>query len=268
MARVGRVTWAIVAGVGALVLVSVLVAVGSILAMGGDPPWFVQESGTMMHNDDEVSFGRIGTIDPGDLVAVRRLGAGDAIGTFAEGGEERYGAPGDVVVYFPGNNRDRTPIIHRAMAWVDAAIDPDSGARRFLVRWNSDANCPNTGAPPADGTHCVFGEEGIRAPTLGLNGYKPARSGLVTKGDNPFTNPNADQSSGVSAIVQSEWIEGVVVAEMPWLGLFKLAIANRDNERNPPESWVHIGNAYAPGTSGSDMRSLRRRRWWSRWGSS
>ncbi len=226
---------------------------GLYLFTGVWPPAVIVESGSMMHRDNEVkvfpigSYGRLGTIDPGDMVLVKAVDDASAeVQTFAEGGRGRYGAPGDVVVYYPGNNRDRTPIIHRAMAWVDVVVDPDSGARRFLVRWNSDANCPNTGAPPADGRHCVFGDEGIRAPTLGLNGYKPDRSGLVTKGDNPFTNPNADQSSGLSTIVQSDWIEGKARAEIPWLGLIKLAIADRENERNPPAAWVKIGSAYAP----------------------
>lgn len=240
----------------ALVLVAVfaLLLGGLYLYTGTWPPAVIVESSSMMHRDDEVSYGRIGTIDPGDLVLVKRVDSAEDVSTLVENGtRDRYGKPGDVIVYFPYNDRTHTPIIHRAVAYVDVV---GSGADvKYRVRWDPDAPCEGD-AVKEDGNWCVYGSEGVYVPSVPIarlgstpqtpQPYKPEHSGFLTKGDNPFTNRNIDQVSGLSQAVKLEWIEGKGRGELPWLGLIKLSLAGRPNERNPPATWTHIGSAYAP----------------------
>ena len=261
----------------ALVLLAVFgVLLGGLYAYTGIwPPAVIVESGSMMHADSEVSYGRSwitlgpATIDPGDLVLVKKASEIDEIETYVEGGEERYGSPGDVIVYYPANNRERVPIIHRAMAYIEKEGTGDTASYR--VRWNPDAACPASATK--DGAWCEWGRDGITLEfgrEFRLTAYTPKSSGFVTKGDNPATNPEPDQISGLSrdetgapAPVKPAWIEGKARAELPWLGLIKLALAPRYNQEDcgtypvtfhffdeSPASkcrgWYALGHAYAP----------------------
>ena len=240
----------------ALVLVAVFaLLLGGLYAYTGTwPPAVIVESSSMMHRDDEVSYGRIGTIDPGDLVLVKNIDSPDDVTTLLDGGRERYGLSGDVIVYFPYDDRTSTPIIHRAVAYVEVA---GSGTETtYRVRWNPDAECEGGATKSSDGRWCEYGAEGVYVPSVPIarlgstpqtpQPYKPEHSGFLTKGDNPFTNRNIDQVSGLSQAVKLEWIEGKGRGELPWLGLIKLSLAGRPNERSPPDSWTKIGSAYAP----------------------
>lgn len=268
----------------ALLLVAVFgVLLGGLYAYTGSwPPAVIVESGSMMHADSEVTYGRSwltggpATIDPGDLVLVRDVQDIDDVVTQVEGGRERYGKPGDVVVYYPANNRAKTPIIHRAVAYV--VVEGQQGSATYWVRWDADAACEG-GATKVDRAvvlaakpesevgaaqaWCQYGSDGIYIPSVPVQGhgstprdpnpYKPLRSGFMTKGDNPVTNTQTDQLSQLSVDargnpvpVQIEWIEGKGRAELPWLGLIKLAVAGRPNELNPPLAWTKVGWAYAP----------------------
>ncbi|HVM45135.1 MAG TPA: fibronectin type III domain-containing protein [Candidatus Thermoplasmatota archaeon] len=242
-----------------LVVVFGVLLGGLFLYTGSWPPAVIVESGSMMHADADVSYGRFGTIDPGDLVLVKDVDDINDIQTLVEGGRERYGKPGDVVIYYPANNRARTPIIHRAVAYVEVEDGPT-----YYVRWG-DAPCEG-GATKVerDGRPwCQYGADGIYVPSVPIQGfgstrsepnpYRPLRSGFITKGDNPVTNTQTDQLSGLShdergtpVPVQMEWVEGKGRAELPWLGLIKLALAGKPNEANPPGAWVKVGSAYAP----------------------
>lgn len=248
----------------ALVLLAVFgLLLGGLYAFTGTwPPAVIVESGSMMHADSEVSYGRFGTIDPGDLVLVKDIDSVDDVATLVEGGRGHYGKAGDVIVYYPANDRSRTPIIHRAVAYVEVIGAGD--ATRYAVRWG-DHDCEGGATKEQrDGrAWCVYGSDGVYIPSVPIQGYgsrpadpnpyKPFRSGFLTKGDNPVTNTQTDQLSGLShdargtpVPVQLEWIEGKGRAELPWLGLIKLALAGRANEQNPPPAWVKVGSAYAP----------------------
>lgn len=212
------------------------------------PPAVIVESGSMMHPDAQVRYGRLGTIDPGDLVLVKAAPTEDAITTLVEGGRDRYGLPGDVIVYHPANARDATPVIHRAVAYVEARADG------YDVRWG-DAPCEGGARKlERDGrAWCRYDEDGITIAAANLHGYAPAASGFLTKGDNPATNRLVDQmadisrdASGRPVPVPMEWVKGKARGELPWLGLLKLALAGKQNQRDPPESWVKVGSAFAP----------------------
>lgn len=250
-----------------LVVVFAVLLGGLFLYTGSWPPAVIVESGSMMHADSEVTYGRVGTIDPGDLVLVKDIDDVDDVTTLVEGGRDRYGKPGDVIVYYPANNRARTPIIHRAVAYVEVEAGPT-----YFVRWSDETPCEGgaTKVQRNDRSWCQYGEEGIYIPSVPVAGfssrpsdpvpYRPEIGGFLTKGDNPATNTQTDQLSGLShdergrsVPVQLEWVEGKGRGELPWLGLIKLALAGKINENNPPRDratgeilWTKIGSAYAP----------------------
>lgn len=225
---------------GALVIVAVLVG-GLAAATGGVwPPVVVVESGSMMHSSFETPYGRIGTIDVGDVVFIRAVDDPRDIATFAEGGDLRYGRPGTVIAYAQDGDHSNVTIIHRAIAYVEVERLPDLSTR-YHLQW-------------VDGEVRTFGSAGIYFPPLGFsesfgftpaNGYKPAYSGYLTKGDNAFTNPGADQAIGISRIVEPAWIVGEVYGEVPWIGLGKLALQSGKTNPNVP-GWERVGNAFAP----------------------
>lgn len=240
----------------ALVLLAAFALVlGGLCAYAGTwPPAVVVESGSMMHPDNEVGFGRLGTIDPGDLVLVKRVSGPDDVGTMLEGARGSYGKAGDVLIYRSPGSRTGVPIIHRAVAYVDVRTDA-AGARSYWVRWSPDAPCEGnaTKAQDAGRSWCVFGSAGIRVPSVPIGiarPYQPQVSGFITKGDhNTIPDPEgliSVDAQGHPSPALPAWIEGKARGELPWLGLVKLALAGRPNQANPPADWVKVGSAYAP----------------------
>lgn len=226
---------------GAVIIVALVVG-GLAAATGGVwPPIVVVESGSMMHAYEETPYGRLGTIDVGDMVFVRAT-TPDAIETWTEGGPDHYGRPGDVIAYWPDGNRDPTTnktIIHRAIAWVD--VENNVTEITYTLYW-------------IDGEVRTWDSRGIYFPPLGFSesfgfsptsGYRPTYSGFLTKGDNAFSNPATDQALGISRVVDPTWIVGEVYGEVPWMGLGKLALQSGQTNPEVP-GWERVGNAFAP----------------------
>lgn len=226
--------------VGGLLLVAL--AVGGLAAATGGvwPPIVVVESGSMMHPLPETEYGRFGTIDVGDIVFIRAVDGREDVTTWAQGGELRYGRPGDVIAYAPNGDRLNTTVIHRAIAYIEVGRGPTDRVE-YRLYW-------------VDGEVKTWGPEGIYFPELGFDesfgftpraGYKPAYSGFVTKGDNAFSNPATDQALGITKIVEPAWVVGRVYGEVPWLGLAKLALTSGQTNPAVP-GWERVGNAFAP----------------------
>lgn len=222
-----------------IVLIVVAVLMSMLWGVTGQPfpqpPLVVIESGSMMH--DDAGFGKIGTIDPGDLVFVMAVNRRDDVMT-AESkranvtGYWAYGYYGDVLIYHPDKNGDgsiddvqdslETPIIHRAMCWVEY----NESAGTYRVR-----------------EYGIKDESSITIPELGLSNYQPEWSGFLTKGDN---NNVCDQASNICPVpVKVDWIIGKAAGEIPWFGLIKLAIFGNPGAV-PDEGWMTIGFATAP----------------------
>jgi len=166
-------------------------------------PMVAIESGSMMHLDEP--FGRIGTIDAGDMVLLVKVDSYDDIipqGDAEEAdGIQTYGDYGDVIIYRKYGRTDEDQIIHRAMCWVEMNEDGS-----FTVE-NYDLYNVNT----------------ITIPELGLNKYKPSHSGYITKGDNPVTNDRCDQAGGIcSEPIKLDWVTGKARGELPWVGTVNL----------------------------------------------
>jgi signal peptidase len=169
-----------------------LVVVGLVLAAisGLWPPVAVVESDSM-----------VPALQEGDLVFLVEPdryagdGADDAgLVTRATGestGYERFGAPGDVVVYRPNGRADRTPIIHRTELHVH---EGERWHDRAAPTWLGDARSCG-GAPDAV----------CPAP----------HAGYVTKGDaNARYDQTVDGGAGSVTTVRPEWIRGKAVLRL------------------------------------------------------
>jgi len=171
-------------------IASVLVTVGAIVAIlllicGTWPAIVTIESESMVPH-----------MNVGDLVLVV---AGDRYGelqSLEEGnasGYEKFGMPGDVIIYRPNGNTELHPIIHRAMFWVDEGEE-------------------------------IALEAGMKTAT-----YTAPHEGYITKGDN---NPVIDQVGwsnyrnlgGPIEPVKKEWIIGKAMYSVPYIGYLPLNI--------------------------------------------
>lgn len=236
----------------------VLGLLGGIWIYSGQPlnqaPVVSVESGSMMHgpylSGDESRrsgfgdppFGRLGTIDPGDIVFVKDVDrVEDVEVAFGPGKRSGYGGHGDVIVFMPDGSSARTRIIHRAMLYV--AVDPEG-----CVPPDCTYRIPAACGP--DFVRFAGGDESVRKycqgsrdpPRMSLrrdglsleipptwpcsSGPCPSLySGFITKGDN---NGNMDQAAEggmrISRPVRLDWIVGKARGEVPWFGLIKLAL--------------------------------------------
>lgn len=269
--------WSAVRDIGTVLAVVLVLLIGIWAYTGqsfpGDAPMVVVESGSMMHGPDSPclaghacasfdapAWGRLGTIDPGDLVLVKKVRSFDDVETaFGDGKRGGYGGHGDVIVYKKDGG---TPVIHRAMLLIQVAPDgcqpghatngctyviPETCGPGFadFVRPGTDDGWRRYCEGSTEPITLVLERDGI---FLELHNYpcpsaQPCpvfSSGFLTKGDN---NGGMDQPSpfrgeqpsiGVVACcpVGMHQIIGKARGELPWFGLVKLAIFGNANYRD------------------------------------
>ena len=158
------------------------------------PPMVAIESGSMEPN-----------MDVNDLVFVMETDrfqpeaahGETGVVTAAEGrtvGYEQFGKNGDVIVFNPQGNEEVTPIIHRAMLWVEDGENWYDRADPAYV--GSADNCQE------------------------LLGCPAPNAGFITKGDD---NPTYDQTgNGQLDPIRAEWVVGTAEYRVPGLGWFRL----------------------------------------------
>ncbi|WP_436903152.1 S26 family signal peptidase [Halovenus halobia] len=175
----------VVTSVGAVVLIGLYIFTIS----GVWPPMVAIESGSMepnMSKNDLIFVMETDRFHPDaahDDTGVVTAQAGEAVDY------EQFGGPGDVIIYNPRGNTQVTPIIHRAMFWVEEGEN-----------W-----CDRANDEYISGT-----EQCSEAP----------HAGFITKGDN---NPTYDQSgSGNLTPVKPEWVVGTSEVQIPGLGWLRL----------------------------------------------
>ena len=221
------------------------IAIGSVVVVflltfaysGNWPPMVVIESGSMEHDNNslyaEPGYTHLGTIDTGDLVIVKEAGKKNIV-TYLEGkntGYEKYGDYGDVIVYYKNGIREKdglpvTPVIHRAMFWVDVDIE------------NKTYHVPEAGRTFYNEIDLgQFGDEKLVGT---IEEQALQNSGYVTKGDSSG-NPHPDQMTHTDINrnkvqpVNPDWVVGMARGELPWFGLIKLRVTQPDNyEQAPP----------------------------------
>ncbi|WP_049912577.1 S26 family signal peptidase [Natrialba hulunbeirensis] len=178
--------------------VAIVAAIGLLLfAVSGIwPPLVAVESGSMEPNMERgdlifvVDDDRFVGDDPAGETGVVTLENGQ------NGGHEKFGEPGDVIVFMPDGDPGQTPVIHRAHFWVDEGENwVDTKADEEIV---GGATCNQVRTCPAP------------------------HDGFVTMGDN---NNGYDQYQGGAAttIVHPDWVTGKAMFRIPWLGHIRLA---------------------------------------------
>ncbi len=216
------------------------------------PPMVVIESSSMMHGPDS----QVGVIDTGDLTLVQKVDDRSDIVTYIEAtcrtstkyGFKEYGEYGSVIVY-KKNGKAETPVIHRAMAWVEYNASASDPSRHYFRGDLPDIGVYNVSEYYLDVTsyrpqnylkkeRMVIQISAIFAATT--TSAVP-HSGFITKGDHNI--PYADQwvlylEGGIRVEpVKLAWIVGKAQGELPWFGLFKLWITpGHDSKSFPPSS--------------------------------
>ena len=203
-------------------------------------PFFVIESGSMMHSDRS----SVGIIDTGDMVVVR---SADKVGikTYVDGynsGYKKFGDYGDVMVYERHDPAGGNPVIHRAVIWLE---------------WNDGHwSAPSLKDFPDDLWDCNNGmndfmnlsgelwikEYGFNSLNIKINlDAQPHKSGYVTKGDNNDIKLDQPETlglrglPGVTGLISEDQVLYVAGFEIPWIGCLKLQFSGKGYDI-PPNS--------------------------------
>jgi signal peptidase len=216
------------------------------------PPAYVIESNSMQHGSTDT----VGLINTGDLVIAQKISTSQIVPYVvgAQDGYKTYGEYGDVVLYHPNGDTSVSPVIHRAILYIEYA--------------NASYSVPElSGAPCGDQANAWYNvsEYASGCGTTGLHGrltlyhvgWQGAEvnisltpqalgtsSGYLTMGDNnlvPGSPPTGlpDQPA-LSRLVQPAWILGVARGMIPWFGSLKLLLSGNAGEV-PAGSWEFLG---------------------------
>jgi signal peptidase len=255
-------TWDILKDVAIAFIIVILIISSIYIYTGNWPPVVVVESDSMQHSDTE-SF--LGVIDTGDLVLVKAInGRGDII-SYMEGlriGHETYGEPGDVIIYHKNGYDDITPVIHRALIWLeynetgnsfdipelendfhDSGPDGDWYVLSGEPRWYNLTGSIVLRNIGYDNQNVIINLGNILSSYNNPN-IEP-HSGFITLGDhnrgNYDQNMLPDGHGGRVRPIRPQWVVGVARGELPWFGLIKLYFQdNTITERAPSNSFTML----------------------------
>jgi signal peptidase len=234
------------------ILLAIVIVVGSVYAYSENwPPMVVVESNSMQHGSDDV----LGVINTGDIVLVKAVNVPSGVNTYVgseTSGYSTYGELGDVIVYHPNGDSSSTPIIHRAILWLDwnAATGNYAAPSLFPLKCGpqgdyvtypsggspSEAVCPTSPSTPLQPNLELFHvgwQSAVVTIKLDQLGALPGNqhSGYITMGDNNFAVAGAgnfDQNGcDISCIVEPSWVVGVARGMLPWLGILKLELTGQ-----------------------------------------
>ncbi len=246
-------------------LAIVILLVVSMYAYTGNwPPVYVVESDSMQHGYSDV----LGIINTGDLVLAQRI-ANSSITTYVVGAREgysTYGEYGDVLLYY-ANGVVSTPIIHRAIVWLQW-VPAVQGYTAYGLAGQPCGNATNAVyATPGTRDDCgltdLTNKNTLDLYNVGWSGItvdialEPSilgnHSGYITIGDNNFERNSLvgeyDQGGlgfDLSQLVEPGWIVGVARGMIPWVGALKLWLEGSSTASEiPPQSWQFLGLSFA-----------------------
>ena len=238
------------AGIALAFVVSILVAMYAYTGLW--PPLVVVESESMMHSEENVSY--IGVIDTGDMVLVKDIDEADDVETYVEGfvtGHRTYGDYGDVVIYNKMGDLTETPIIHRAVLYLEANAGGDSYRCEALRDLPDDKWSSSDSWDQLKSAISIY-HYGYRDTTVTIDvayilgefnrGSDTPQSGFIMRGDH---NTWIDQRYRDSfKPVDADWVVGKARGEIPWFGLLKLWISHTLRSDAPENSvrnlWISM----------------------------
>ena len=207
-----------------------------VLYTGFSLPFSSVVSESMQHDNER---SEIGVIDTGDIVIVADPSKEEVV-SYVMGtstGKRTFGDYGSVIIY----NRDssQNPVIHRAIVWLDYNQMTGKWSSSELAAY-SEWYCIADGRDNyRDYTNLI----GILHITVGqkdawinLDSLEK-KSGYLTMGDNPVTNTNFDQTTGiVNHPISMDDIRSVPILEIPWMGIIKLTLSGNTHVSHVPNS--------------------------------
>jgi signal peptidase len=187
--------WLFVRDIATSVLAVLLIGAYLFSISGVWPPMVAIESGSMepnMNVNDLVFVMESERFQPAEATADTGVVTAR---TGAETGYEQFGKSGDIIVFEPNGSSSKTPIIHRAMFWVEKGEDWVAMANESYL--GGVSSCDQIQSCPA------------------------SHDGFITKGDR---NGQYDQAGfGQSnKPVKPEWIVGTAEVRIPELGWLRL----------------------------------------------
>jgi signal peptidase len=236
------------------VAIVVLLIVGLWAYTQNWPPIYVVESMSMQHGDTD----QLGLINTGDLVLAQKIDP-NRIQPYVAGmqsGYTTYGEYGDVVLYYPLGDTSQTPIIHRAIiylqyngnhSWSAPSLSalPCSTSTQldYTVDYGGVAHC-GSGFMPDSATVTLYGIGWQAVDVVIPLGPLVHASGFLTMGDNNINGNEGepDQFFVLSEpeLVQPSWVVGVARGMIPWVGAIKLLLEGQAS-MVPPQSWDGLG---------------------------
>jgi signal peptidase len=238
----------------------VCILVGMYAYTGLWPPLVVVESNSMQHDDDR-SY--IGVIDTGDLVLVKKVDKGGEVDTYVDGvasGHRTYGDYGDVIIYKKFGSDSYTPIIHRAIIYLQANSDGQSYSAPSLrlipadmwsvtndedtwLRLTSSLTIRDVGAYQDPFYRAVDVTISISS-IIDLYRGEGLPSGFITMGDHNFATDQQSMHGVGTRLVETDWVVGKARGEIPWFGLLKLWFTDSLGSEAPDNSirnlWISI----------------------------
>ncbi len=230
--------WDYIRPVVVAVVVVLLLLTGMYLYTGNWPPLVVVESGSMQHSS---SYAYLGDLNIGDVVMVKKVTSSSQVRTYIDGeasGYSTYGEFGNVIIYRPYGSYSTTPIIHRAIVYIEynttgGGYDVPSLSRLPASQWYV--------LTPAGKSHDVYNirynivindvgytHGPVIIPISNFVG-RANYSGFITMGDHNHAlyGENAtDQALGIFPVpVKAQWLNGIAVGELPYVGLIKLELS-------------------------------------------
>jgi signal peptidase len=235
-------------------------AVGIVLASlfaycGVWPPMVVIESSSMMHGSDS----QVGVIDTGDLTLVKKVAGRNEIVTYVEAanpkdpnyGFKTYGDFGNVIIY-QKNGMGGTPVIHRAIAWLEYNATASDPAQNIFKGDLPDIGVYAVTEYTVKGLYTWPRGSGQTPLTIHISAifqnnarFGAPHDGFITKGDHNIIFPNGagvDQEALEVYTgrrvepVKIEWVVGRSEGELPWFGLLKLYVSGQPSSAFPSSS--------------------------------
>ena len=219
------------------------------------PPVYVVESNSMQHGSGD----HLGVLNAGDIVLAQKASLGSIV-TYVDAlrsGFASYGLLGDVILYSPNGSSSATPVIHRAIIYLQydgrndtynatdlAGLSCGLGSSYDYYVRGTPSGCGTTGLHPGDNlTLYNVGGRTVNIDFAAGLAELGAHSGFLTLGDN---NSYPDQLPGpgtlypLSSLVEPGWVIGVARGMIPWFGALKLLLDGNAG-KVPSASWEFLG---------------------------